>query len=125
MDFTKPTRIGQRIGQVKGDPGGYDHTYVLDNDAGKLKLAARVREPRSGRILEVHTTEPGIQFYTGNFLNGSVTGKHGRAYPKHGGFCLEAQHLPDAVNQPAFPSVILRPGQTYNQKTIFRLGVDC
>jgi aldose 1-epimerase len=124
MDFTKPNRIGQRIDQVKGDPGGYDHTYVLDGGGDEVRLAARVRDPRSGRILEVHTTEPGIQFYTGNFLNGSVTGKHGRAYPKHGGFCLEAQHLPDAVNQPAFPSVILCPGQTYNQKTIFRVGVD-
>ena len=124
MDFTKPNRIGQRIDQVKGDPGGYDHTYVLDGGGDEVRLAARVRDPRSGRILEVHTTEPGIQFYTGNFLNGSVTGKHGRAYPRHGGFCLEAQHLPDAVNQPAFPSVILCPGQTYNQKTIFRVGVD-
>jgi aldose 1-epimerase len=123
MDFTRPTRIGQRIDQVKGDPGGYDHTYVLDGDGDRVKLAARVCEPRSGRVLEVHTTEPGIQFYTGNFLNGSVTGKRGCAYPKHGGFCLEAQHLPDAVNQPTFPSVILHPGQTYKQKTVFRVDV--
>ncbi|MGA2604751.1 MAG: aldose epimerase family protein [Verrucomicrobiia bacterium] len=122
MDFTRPTRIGQRIDQVKGDPGGYDHTYVLNGDGDRTKLAARVCEPRSGRVLEALTTEPGIQFYTGNFLNGSVAGKRGYAYPKHGGFCLEAQHLPDAVNQPAFPSVILRPGQTYKQKTVFRVS---
>jgi aldose 1-epimerase len=124
MDFTKPTRIGQRIEELKGDPGGYDHTYVLDGRGDTVSLAARVREPRSGRVLEVRTTEPGIQFYTGNFLNGSVTGKRGHAYPRRGGFCLEAQHLPDAVNQPAFPSVMLRPQQTYRQKTVFRVGVD-
>jgi aldose 1-epimerase len=123
MDFTRPTPIGQRIYQVKGDPVGYDHTYVLDGNGAELKLAARVRDPQSGRVVEVHTTEPSVQFYTGNFLDGSITGKHGVAYAQHSGFCLEAQHHPDAVNQPNFPSVILRPGQTYKQKTLFRIGV--
>ena len=123
MDFTKPTPVGKRIHQVKGDPVGYDHTYALDGSGAEIKLAARVRDPQSGRVLEVRTTEPGVQFYTGNFLDGSVVGKRGVAYPQHSGFCLEAQHLPDAVNQPNFPSVILRPGQTYKQRTLFRLGI--
>ncbi len=123
MDFTRPTPIGQRINQVKGDPVGYDHTFVLDGNGNEIKLAARVRDPQSGRVLEVHTTEPGVQLYTGNFLDASITGKHGVAYPQHSGFCLETQHLPDSVNQPNFPSVILRPGQTYKQKTLFRVGV--
>jgi len=122
MDFTRPTPIGRRIDQVKADPRGYDHTFVLDGTGNELKLAARVRDPQSGRVLEVHTTEPGVQFYTGNFLNGAIAGKHGYAYPQHGGFCLETQHFPDSVNQPAFPSIILRPGQTYKQKTMFCIG---
>ncbi len=122
MDFTKPTRIGERIDQVKGDPVGYDHTFVLDGGGDKVKLAARVHDPHSGRVLEVLTTEPGVQFYTGNFLDGSITGKRGWAYPQHSGFCLETQHFPDSVNQPAFPSIILRPGQTYKQKTKFCVG---
>ena len=123
MDFATPKPIGQRIHELHGDPIGYDHTYVLDNADGKIQLAARVFEPQSGRVLEVHTTEPGVQFYTGNFLDGTVPGKNGRAYQQHTGFCLETQHFPDSVNQPTFPSVILRPGKTYSQKTAFRLGV--
>jgi aldose 1-epimerase len=123
MDFTTSTPIGQRIDQVKGDPGGYDHAYVLDGDGRNTQLAARAYEPQSGRVLEVHTTQPGMQFYTGNFLNGTISGKRGRVYHKHAGFCLETQHLPDSVNQPAFPSVILRPGQVYSHKTLFRLAI--
>jgi aldose 1-epimerase len=123
MDFTIPIPIGQRIDQVKADPPGYDHTFVLDGNGNETTLAARVHDPQSGRVLEVHTIEPGVQFYTGNFLNGTIPGKRGYAYPKHGGFCLETQHLPDSVNQPSFPSVILRPGQTYKQKTVFRVSV--
>src|SRR6266403_1917207 len=116
MDFTMSTPIGQRIHQLKGDPVGYDHTYVLESDDGKIKLAGRVFEPQSGRVLEVRTTEPGVQLYTGNFLDGTISGKGGRAYHQHTGFCLETQHFPDSVNQPTFPSVILRPGQKYHQK---------
>jgi aldose 1-epimerase len=123
MDFTTSTSIGQRIHQLKGDPIGYDHTYVLENDGGKTKLAARVLEPLSGRVLEVYTTEPGVQLYTGNFLDGAISGKGGRAYQQHTGFCLETQHFPDSVNQPTFPSVILKPGRQYRQKTTYRLGV--
>ncbi len=124
MDFTTSTPIGLKIHQLKNDPIGYDHTYVLENDERKIKLAARVSEPQSGRVLEVHTTEPGVQFYTGNFLDGTISVKSGRAYHQHTGFCLETQHFPDSVNQPAFPSVILKPGQQYRQKTIYRLGVQ-
>jgi aldose 1-epimerase len=124
MDFTTSTPIGQRINQLENDPPGYDHTYVLENNDGKLKQAARVFEPQSRRVLEVHTTEPGVQFYTGNFLNGTISGKGGRAYHRHAGFCLETQHFPNSVNQPTFPSVILKPGQQYRQKTIYRVGVQ-
>jgi aldose 1-epimerase len=124
MDFTTSTPIGGRIRQLKSDPVGYDHTYVLENDGRKIKLAARVSEPQSGRVLEVYTTEPGVQFYTGNFLDGTISGKGGRAYHQHTGFCLETQHFPDSVNQPTFPSVILKPGQQHRQKTIYRLGAQ-
>ncbi|HLU47510.1 MAG TPA: aldose epimerase family protein, partial [Planctomycetota bacterium] len=128
MDFTSPTAIGARIDQLPGDPasgnpGGYDHNYVLDASAdGTLALAARVYEPSSGRVLEVFTTEPGIQLYTGNYLDGSIVGKGGTSYGKHAGFCLETQHFPDAVNQPSFPSTILRPGEVYATTTIYKLS---
>jgi aldose 1-epimerase len=118
--------IGARIDsadeQLKAG-GGYDHNYVLRGKAGELRLAARVVEPKSGRVLEVLTTEPGLQFYSGNFLDGSITGKSGRPYVRRGGFCLEAQHFPDSPNQPSFPPVVLRPGETYRQTTVYRLTV--
>jgi len=123
LDFTEPTRIGKRIGQLKNDPRGYDHNYVLRRGEGKGPwLAARVREPKSGRVLEVLTTEPGVQFYSGNFLDGKVKGKGGVPYKQHGGFCLETQHFPDAVNHKNFPSIILEPGKTYTQTTIYRFS---
>jgi aldose 1-epimerase len=126
FDFRKPVAIGARIDaadeQLKAG-GGYDHNYVLRGKAGELRLAARVVEPRSGRVLEVLTTEPGVQFYSGNFLDGSVTGKSGKPYSKRGGFCLEAQHFPDSPNQPSFPPVVLRPGQTYRQTTVYRFSI--
>lgn len=117
LDFTHPHPIGARIAEV---PGGYDHNMVLDSGGETLALAARAYEPGSGRVMEMLTTEPGVQFYTANFLDGSVKGKGGAAYPKHGAFCLEAQHFPDSVHQPNFPSVILSPGQVYTQTTIYR-----
>jgi aldose 1-epimerase len=125
MDFRRPTPIGQRINKVPGaSPGGYDHNYVLLPRAEPLKNAmARVFEPTSGRVLEVFTTEPGCQLYTGNFLDGAITGIGGR-YAKHGALCLETQQFPDAVNHPNFPSVILRPGQTYRQTTIWRFSTE-
>ena len=126
FDFRKPTAIGARLEvadeQLKRG-GGYDHNFVLRGKAGELRQVARVVEPKSGRALEVFTTEPGIQFYSGNFLDGSLTGKSGKPYLKRGGFCLEAQHYPDSPNRPEWPSVVLRPGQTYRQTTVYRVTV--
>ena len=124
MDFTSPTPIGAQIDRMTGDPGGYDHNYVLRGGTGLETPDARVRDPRSGRVLEFFTTEPGVQFYTGNYLNGTLTGKGGVVYRKHQGFCLEAQHFPDSVNQPNFPSAILRPGATYSQATIYKFSAS-
>jgi aldose 1-epimerase len=123
LDFTTPTKIGSRFDQLKGKPIGCDHNYVLRSEGKALALGARVHEPKSGRVLEMFTTEPGVQLYTGNFLDGKVKGKGGVVYPQHGGFCLEAQHFPDSVNQPKFPSVILQPGKTYTQTTVYKLSV--
>src|SRR5262249_33472351 len=110
-----------RIDQLAGEPRGYDHNYVIRGAAGKAPvLAARVYEPRSDRVMEVLTAEPGVQLYTGNFLDGSVMGKGGVAYRQHQGFCLETQHFPDSVHQPNFPSTILRPGATYTQTTLYK-----
>ncbi len=127
FDFTKPFAIGAR---VNGDHEqlkfglGYDHNFVLDRTAGGLSLAARVREPESGRVMEVWTTEPGIQFYCGNFLDGTNVGKGGHAYQYRTGFCLETQHFPNSPNQPDFPPVVLRPGETYTQHTVYRFMTD-
>ena len=117
MDFTKPMIIGSRIAQVEG---GYDHNYVLNSGGGNLALCARVYEPTSGRIMEIHTIEPGVQFYTGNFLDGSITGKSGKVYKKNYGFCLETQHFPDSPNKPDFPSVVLKPGDKYTTVTVHK-----
>jgi len=106
----------------KDNPGGYDHNYVLNSGGGKLALAAEVYEPKSGRKMDMFTTEPGVQFYSGNFLDGTLKGKGGTVYQQHAGFCLEADHFPDSVNQPKFPSIILRPGQTYTQTTIYKFS---
>ncbi|MGB9601600.1 MAG: aldose epimerase family protein [Limisphaerales bacterium] len=124
LDFRKPTKIGTRIEQVKvGDnPSGYDHNYVLNGGGVKLDLAAQVYEPTSGRFMEVYTTEPGVQFYSGNFLDSTLTGKKGVVYKKHHGFCLETQHFPDSINHPNFPSVMLKPGQMYTQTTIYKFS---
>jgi aldose 1-epimerase len=123
MDFTTPAKIGARIAQTGGDPTGYDHNYVIDQQAGsganRPARAAEVYEPTTGRVLSMRTTEPGVQLYTGNFLDGSLTGKGGVVYGKHAGFCLEAQKFPNAVNTPGFPSVVLRPGETYRQITVY------
>jgi aldose 1-epimerase len=123
LDFTKPHTIGERIGAkdeqiVRG--GGYDHNFVLDAGGGKPTLAARVKDPASGRTLEVHTDQPGLQFYTGNFLTDKVVGKGGRPYGYRQGFCLETQRFPDSPNRPNFPSPRLDPGQVYRQTTVWR-----
>jgi aldose 1-epimerase len=123
FDFTTPHAIGERIGAQDEQlrfGGGYDHNFVLDrNDTGSLSLAARVYEPTTGRVMEVSTTEPGIQFYSGNFLDGSITGKARHVYKHRSGFCLETQHYPDSPNKPDFPSTILRPGQEYRSRTVY------
>jgi len=125
FDFTTPKPIGRDIEQdhEQLDFGlGYDHNYVIVGERGIMKLAAHVYEPSSGRTLEIHTQEPGIQFYCGNFLNGKLKGKSGKLYVHRGGFCLETQHYPDSPNQPDFPSSILRPGEEYRTKTTFRFS---
>ena len=126
MSFLKPTKIGARIDDAKlaGEPGGYDHNYCLNKiEFGKISMAARVEEETSGRTLEIFTTEPGIQFYTGNFLNGTEIGKGGWKYEFRNAFCLETQHFPDSINQPHFPSTVLRPKEKYTQTTIHKFGV--
>jgi len=120
FDFRTPHAIGERIAQVEG---GYDHNFVLRSGGGSLALAAQVEEPGSGRIMEIWTDQPGIQLYTGNFLDGTVVGKGGKAYQKHYGFCLETQHFPDSPNHPNFPSTILEPGQTYRTTTVHKFSV--
>jgi aldose 1-epimerase len=123
LDFTKPTPIGARIEQLRERPyGGYDHNYVLNSGGKALALGARVYEPKTGRVMEMSTTQPGVQLFTANGMSGKLKGKGGAAYPRHGGFCLETQHFPDSVNKPNFPSVILRPGVTYRQTTVFKFS---
>ncbi|SFQ24402.1 aldose epimerase family protein [Hymenobacter arizonensis] len=120
FDFTTPHTIGERIAQV---PGGYDHNWVLNNASAKMHAAATVYEPVSGRTMEVTTDEPGIQFYTGNFLDGTLKGKAGTTYGKHAGFCLETQHFPDSPNQPKFPNTVLKPGETFRSTSVYKFGV--
>ena len=127
FDFTTPTPIGERINadDEQIDFGlGYDHNWVLSDMTSAMRLAARVHEPTSGRVMEVLTEEPGIQFYAGNFLDGAITGKGGNVYEYRSGFCLETQHFPDSPNQPSFPSTILRPGETYQTRTIYAFTTD-
>ncbi|HEX5103846.1 MAG TPA: aldose epimerase family protein [Pirellulaceae bacterium] len=124
FDFTSPHAIGQRIGELKKEPHktkGYDHCYVLRGQEGKLTLAARVKDPSSGRIMEIFTTQPGIQLYCGNFLDGSAGGG---GYKQHDAFCLETQHYPDSPNQPQFPSTVLRPGETFKSTTVHKFLVE-
>jgi aldose 1-epimerase len=126
FDFRQPAVIGARIDaddpQIKNG-GGYDHNWVLNRTGPGLVPAARVEDPSSGRTLDVSTTEPGVQFYTGNFLDGTIAGKAGRVYRRRFGLCLETQHFPDSPNHPAFPSTILRPGERLQSKTVFAFGV--
>jgi aldose 1-epimerase len=120
MDFTKPKPIGRDMAQVKG---GYDHCYVLNKTGCELSLCARAVEPTSGRVMEVFTTQPGVQFYGGNFLDGSVSAG-GKPYQKHAGFCLETQHYPDSPNHPDYPTTMLRPGETFKQTTVYKFSVQ-
>jgi len=120
MDFTKAKRIGNDIDKVKG---GFDHNWVLNKKDASLSLIATLYHPASGRFMEVSTTQPGVQFYTGNFLDGTLTGgKNGAKYVQHAGLCLETQHFPDSPNQPSFPSTVLKPGETYHQVTVYKFS---
>ena len=126
MDFRQSTAIGARIAnddQQLRFGQGYDHNFVLDGGLDALKPAAELYDPASGRLLEISTTEPAIQFYSGNFLDGSIVGKSGARYEKHAGLCLETQHYPDSPNHPAFPSTLLRPGQTFRSTTVLKFGI--
>jgi aldose 1-epimerase len=127
MDFTLPTAIGARIDGsdeqlVRGR--GYDHSFVLGDAPAQLRFAARLHDPMSGRVMEVHTTEPVVHFYTGNFLDGSITGKGGAVYRKRHGLCFECQHFPDSPNRPEFPTTVLKPGQRYTQTTVYRFSTS-
>jgi len=126
FDFRTPTPIGERIdadNQQIRYGGGYDHNWVIDRDGAEGQvLAARVYEPTTGRVMEVTTTEPGVQFYSGNFLDGTITGKNGHVYGHRSGLCLETQHYPDSPNHPDFPSTILRPGEEYSSRTVFKFS---
>jgi aldose 1-epimerase len=127
FDFSSPAKIGQRIDLPDEQlrfAGGYDHNFVVHRSDKTLALAAAVLEPISGRTLEVRTTEPGVQFYSGNFLAGAFAGKNGHVYHRRHGFCLETQHYPDSPNHPAFPTVILEPGQVFTSTTIYRFGAQ-
>ena len=125
FDFLKPTAIGARINQDYEQlklGNGYDHNYVVNGRMGTLRRAARVTEPTSGRAMEVWTTEPGVQLYTGNFLDGTLTGKSGKVYQRRYGFCLETQHYPDSPNHPTFPTTTLKKGATLHSTTIYRFS---
>ncbi|HLK28996.1 MAG TPA: aldose epimerase family protein [Puia sp.] len=121
FDFTKPEKIGARIDQVKG---GYDHNFVLNKKDNSLQLVASLSDSISGRKMEVYTTEPGIQFYTGNFLNGSIKASDGKPINQHAALCLETQHFPDSPNEPSFPSTILKPGEKYHSITKYKISVQ-
>jgi aldose 1-epimerase len=127
FDFRKPMAIGARIdadnAQLKLGPG-YDHNWVINKKMGELTLMAHVSEPTTGRVMEVWSTEPALQFYSGNFLDGTITGKGGWVYQFRNGFCMEAQHYPDSPNQPNFPSVVLKPGEVYRNTIIFKFSVQ-
>jgi aldose 1-epimerase len=127
FDFRKPMAIGARIdadnAQLKLGPG-YDHNWVINKKMGELTMMAHVSEPTTGRVMEVWSTEPALQFYSGNFLDGTIAGKGGWAYQKHSAFCMEPQHYPDSPNKPQFPTTELKPGQTYKNTIIYRFSVQ-
>ena len=125
FDFLKAHAIGERINQDDEQikfGSGYDHTWVINGRPGVMRLAATAYEATSGRVMQVWTTEPGVQFYTGNFLDGTLTGKAGKLYPRRSGFCFETQHYPDSPNQPSFPTTTLKKGATYKSTTIYRFS---
>jgi aldose 1-epimerase len=125
FDFTTATKIGARIDSVPGSkPGGYDHNWVLNKKGDGMALVATLSEEKSGRKMEVYTTEPGLQFYSGNFLDGTINGSDGKPFNQHTGLCLETQHFPDSPNQPNFPSTLLKPGERYHTMTSYKISVN-
>lgn len=127
LNFDLPMAIGSRIGEIGGDPGGYDHNYVIrEFEPGSKEpvFTARVKDPKSGRIMSVFTTEPGVQLYTANFLDGTLRGKGGVVYDKNRALCLETQHWPDSPNHGSFPTTRLNPGETYRQTTIYKFSAE-
>jgi aldose 1-epimerase len=131
LDFRNTHTIGERVpdkdaaktDDCKTAPKGYDHNFVLNGKAGEQRLAARLKDPKSGRVMEIHTDQPGIQFYSGNFLKGQK-GKEGKVYPFRGAICLETQHFPDSVNHDNFPNTILKPGETYKTTTVHKFSAQ-
>lgn len=119
LEFLSPKTIGSRIGQLSN---GYDHNYVIDGAPSEMKLCGTAYEPTTGRVMEVHTTEPGVQLYTANHFNDSMIGKGGKVYVKHGAFCLETQHYPDSPNKPQFPTTVLEPGQKFASRTVYKFS---
>jgi aldose 1-epimerase len=128
FDFHTPTAVGARLNDTNDDQiklgNGYDHNWVLNKKSNELSLAARVNEPTSGRVMEVWTTAPATQFYTGNFLDGTLTGKGGWVYQFRNGFCFEPQHYPDSPNHPDFPTTELKPGETYQNTIIYKFSTE-
>jgi len=121
-DFTTAKPIGRDIAQTPGNPNGYDHNFVINGTAGQMRMAAKVSDPDTGRMMEVWTTQPGVQLYTGNFLDGTLKGIDGKSYVRHYALCLETQHYPDSIHQPKFPSVVLKPGQTFTSTTAYKFS---
>jgi aldose 1-epimerase len=126
FDFRKPTAVGARINQTNDEQiargNGYDHNWILNRKYDGLSVAAEAYEPTTGRLLEVWTTQPGMQFYSGNFLDGTLTGKGGQVYNFRNGMCFEPQHFPDSPNHPSFPSTLLQPGETYNETIVYQFS---
>jgi aldose 1-epimerase len=115
-------KIGSRVDQVGGNPAGYDHNFVINGQPGTLRLGGRVTDPKTGRVLEFWTTQPAVQLYTGNFLDGSVKGISGKPYKRHDALCLETQHFPDSPNHPDFPTTTLKPGETFTSTTVYKFS---
>lgn len=127
LDFRQPTRIGERIDEDDEQlkfAGGYDHNWIVNGEPGELRLAARVSEPATGRVLEVHTTQPGVQFYSGNMMPEEMPGRDGETYKWRSGLCLETQHFPDSPNHPNFPSTVLKPGEKFHEATVFKFDTE-
>lgn len=127
MDFRTPYLVGTRIDEPTDQltwARGYDHTYILNKEEGELGFCARCQSPKTGIIMETYTTQPGVQLYTGNWMTGNFEGKNGQRYPARAALCLETQHFPDSPNKPEYPSTVLRPGEVFESKTIYKFSAE-